>query len=132
MTFEPPTVLAFSGPGFNLSEYSLRGLTATLEPIAQTAQIVRDVNGGLLDLTDENFRKYRVTITCADQESPGFAEISSGADGIWPGALVTLTLLPHLGAASPLTLNMMVVAPWRESADEYAHQNSWQLELEEV
>lgn len=132
MTFEPPTVLAFSGAGFNLSEYSLRGLTAVLEPIAQTAQIVRDVNGGLLDLTDTNFRKYRVTLSCSDQESPGFAEISSGADGIWPGSLVTITLLPHLGATSPLTLNMMVVAPWRESADEYAHQNSWQLELEEV
>jgi hypothetical protein len=132
MVFSPPTLLAFSGDGFAFSDYSLRGLTATIEPIAQTAQIVRDCNGGLMDLTDSNFQKYRVTITCTDQESPGFAEMSTGGPGIWPGSLVAVTLLPHLGSASPLSLEMMVVAPWRESLDEWNHDNSWQLDLEEV
>src|SRR5574341_337271 len=132
MAFTPPTLLAFSGPGFDLSQYSLRGLTATLEPIAQSAQVVRDINANALDLSNASFRKYRVTISCSDQESPGFAEISSGADGIWPGALVTVTLVPQLGRAAAMTLNMIVVSPWRESADEYAAENSWSLELEQV
>jgi hypothetical protein len=133
MPFTPPTLLGLSGDGFDLSDYSLRGLTATLEPIAQTAQIVRDVNGNLLNLRDPIFDKYRVTISCTDQESPGFAGITTDdPNRVWPGSLVTVTLLPHLGAEEPLVLNMMVVAPWRESFDEWAHDNSWQLELEEV
>lgn len=132
MSFTPPTLLALSGSGFDLSDYSLRGLTATLEPIAQTAQIVRDVNGNLLNLVDPNFQKYRVSITCTDQDSPGFAETSSSEDGVWPGSLVTVTLIPHLGAIEPITLNMMVIQPWRESADEYAHSTSWQLDLEQI
>ncbi len=132
MVFTPPTLLGLFGTDFALSDYSLRGLTASLEPIAQTAQIVRDVNGNALDLSDDNFKKYRVTITCTDQESPGFAELSSGGLGVWPGSLVTVTLLPHLGAASPLVLSMVVVSPWRETMEEYQHSNSWQLELEEV
>ena len=132
MPFTPPSLLSFSGDGFDLSDYSLRGATVSLEPIAQTAQVVRDVNGNALDLSDANFRKYRVTISCTDQESPGFAEISTAAAGIWPGSLVSVTLLPHLGAVTPLVLNMIVVSPWRESLDEYAHDNSWELELEEV
>jgi hypothetical protein len=84
-------------------------------------------------LSDANFRKYRVTISCSDQESPGFAAITtSDPDRVWPGSLVTVTLLPHLGAEEPLELDMMVVSPWRESLDEWAHMNSWQLELEQV
>lgn len=132
MVFTPPSLLALSGAGFDLSDYSLRGLTASLQPISQSAHITRDVNGNAMDLSVEQFRKYRVQISCADHESPGFAAVSSVGDGVWPGSLVTATLLPQLGAATAITLNMMVIEPWAESADEYAATTSWSLTLEEV
>lgn len=132
MTFTPPTLMGFSGPGFSFSNYSLRGLTATLEPIAQTAQIHRTINGTAADFGDPIMRKYRVTITCKDQESPGFAETSSGDEGVWPGSPCTVTLIPQLGSSSQMVLSMIVVQPWREVADEWNADNSWELVLEEV
>lgn len=126
------SLISLSGPGFDLSLYALRGLTADLSPIDQSAQIERDVNGNLMDLSAPELRKYRVTIGCTDQESPGFASMSSDADGIWPGSLVTVTLMPQLGSADPITLDMMVTRPWSESRDEYGAASAWQIELEEV
>lgn len=132
MVFTPPSLLSLSGAGFELSDYSLRGLTASLQPISQSAQITRDVNGNAMDLSVEQFRKYRVVISCTDHESPGFAAVSSAGDGVWPGSPVTAVLLPQLGAATALTLSMMVTEPWSESLDEYAVANSWSLTLEQV
>lgn len=132
MVFVPPTLLSLTGAGFDLSDYSLRGLTASLAPIAQSAQIQRDINGNLMDLSVEQFRRYRVEISCTDMESPGFAAVSSAGDGVWPGSLVSVTLLPQLGDANALTLAMMVVEPWSESQDEWAADVSWNLVLEEA
>lgn len=126
------SLISLSGPGFDLPLYALRGLTADLSPIDQSAQIERDVNGNLMDLSAPELRKYRVTIGCTDQESPGFAAMTSDADGIWPGSLVTVTLMPQIGAADPITLDMMVTRPWSENRDEYGAASAWQIELEEV
>jgi hypothetical protein len=126
------TLLALVGPGFELSDYSLRALSATLTPIAQSASLARTINGTAIDLSFGQFQKYHVTITCTDQESPGFAALSSDGDGIWPGNLVTVTLIPQLGSAAALTLNMMVAAPWTETRSEWEAESSWTLELEEV
>lgn len=132
MPFIPPTILAFSGTDFDFSPYSLRGLTAKMEPISQSAQITRDINGNAIDLGVALFHKYRITITCEDQETPGFASVSSAGTGVWPGSLVSVTLPPHLGYSQAQTFSCVVVEPWSESFDEYAHQNSWQLVLEQV
>lgn len=132
MVFVPPTLLSLTGTGFDLSDYSLRGLTASLAPIAQSAQIDRDINGDLMDLSVVQFRRYRVEISCTDQESPGFAAVSSTGEGVWPGSLVQVVLLPQLGDANAITLNMMVTEPWQESQDEWAADVSWSLVLEEA
>ncbi len=126
------SLLGLTGPGFDLSKFALRGVTADLQPIDQSAQIERDVNGNVMDLSAPEFRKYALTIACSDQESPGFAAVSSESDGIWPGTLVTVTLPPQLGSVGPLEFDMMVVKPWRESRDEYGALTAWQLDLEEV
>ncbi len=132
MTFTPPSLLSFSGSDFDVSDYALRGLSASLTPIAQTAQIERNINGGIVDLSNPSFRKYRIQISCTDQESPGFAAMSSFSDGIWPGSFVTVTLPPQLGSADPLTIDCVVAEPWQESLEEYAADNSWQLVLEQI
>jgi hypothetical protein len=62
------TVLTLSGIG--VPPYSARGLTQTLEPIDAAAQLRRTVNGALRDFGYTPFRKYRSTISCADQEPP--------------------------------------------------------------
>ncbi len=126
------SLLSLTGPGFDLSKWALRGVTADLQPIDQSSQIERDVNGNAMDLSAPEFRKYALTISCADQESPGFAAVSSEADGIWPGTLVTVGLPPQLGSVGPLEFDMMVTKPWRESRDEYGALTSWQIDLEEV
>jgi hypothetical protein len=126
------SLLVLSGDDFDLSEYSLRGLTATLSPITQSAQVQRDINGNALDLGAEQMKKYRLQISCTDQESPGFAAITTAGIGVWPGSLVDVTLLPQLGSATPLQLEMIVVEPWSESVDEWGASNAWQLTLEET
>ncbi len=126
------SLLSLTGAGLNLSKWALRGVTADLQPLDQSSQIERDVNGNAMDLSAPEFHKYALTIGCNDQESPGFAAVSSEADGIWPGTLITVTLPPQLGSAEPITLDMMVTKPWRESRDEYGAITAWQLDLEEV
>jgi hypothetical protein len=127
------TLLSLVGSGFELSDYSLRGLSASLMPIDQSANVQRDINGNARDFSLGQFRKYKVRITCTDQESPGFAAIStSDPESVWPGSLVTVTLVPQLGSPTALTLNMIVSSPWAESRDEWAAATEWTLELEEV
>jgi len=69
--------------GIGIPPYSARGLSTTLTPIGQAAVLKRTINGELDDLSDSVFRKYRLTITCTDQQAPSF-------DGIFPGAVVTV------------------------------------------
>lgn len=121
------TLLSLTGAGFALSDYAVRGMTVELTQITQSAQVLRDINGNALDLSVAQMRKYRVTVTCRDQESPAFAE-----GGIWTGALVTATLIPQLGADDAIEIDCIVVEPWTESREEYEAESSWQLVLEEV
>ncbi len=120
--------------GFELGPWAARGITMTLEPVAAAGNIRRDINGTNVNLSAPQMRKYKATISCTDQESPGFAAMTSeNPDGIWPGDIFTVVCLPQLGSATPLTLTMMVMAPgWQESFDEYNAANGWSLELEEV
>ena len=132
MVFTPPSLLSLTGDGFDLSDYSLRGLTAKLTPISQSAQVRRDINAEASDWGNTAFRKYRVEISCTDFESPGFAAVSSVGDGVWPGSTVTVVLPPQLGDENAITLSCIVKEPWEESLDEWNADNSWRLILEEV
>lgn len=131
--------------------YSVRGLTQTLEPIGQAAQMRRTVNGTLIDLSEQAFRKYRSTITCADQQQPAL-------DGAWPGRILTVDCIAELSYRTsggsperPLAdttddaatrtegdftfyrprLTMMIV-DYRTDTDEWGAAVNWQLNMEEV
>jgi hypothetical protein len=140
------TLLVISGHG--IAPYSARGLTQTLEVVSEAAVVARSVNGGLVNLSPPQFRKFRSTIACTDVAAPALA-------ALWPGVVVDvdcvseLTYLTSLGSPVPdrtvaasrtegdytydrLRLTMMVVAPWTQSTDEYGASVQWQLELAEV
>jgi hypothetical protein len=125
MAGEPSTLLSIDGIDF--SPYSNRGLTMTLEPIAQAVDLRRDCNGLLVDVSLAQFRKYRSTVTCTDQEAPTFTDV-------WPGKFVTVICIPDMGVSdgvgNTLTMEMLVVA-WDTSRDEWGAELGWRLELEE-
>lgn len=117
--------------GIDLSAYSTRDITMQLEYIAQAAQVDRDINGSLIDLSEPQFRKYRVTITCTDVESPVLV-------GVHPGLPITVVCIPQLGLnkntedeQEVLTLSCLVM-PWSVSRQEYAGRTGWQIVAEEV
>jgi hypothetical protein len=75
--------------GIGLPAASIRGVTQTLEPIGAAAQLMRTVNGALVDVSAAAFRKYASTIRCSDQAPPAL-------DGLWPGQLVTVDCVAEL------------------------------------
>ena len=138
-------VLTLSGIG--VPPYSARGASQTLEPIGSSQQLRRTINGELIDISRAEFRKYRSTISCVDQQPPAI-------DGVWPGRVLTVGCISELsyltagGApARPLgsgssrtasdytfyrpSLTMRVVA-FSQDTDEYGAAVSWSLQLEEV
>jgi hypothetical protein len=138
-------VLTLSGIG--VPPYSARGASQTLEPIQASQQLRRTVNGELIDISRPEFRKYRSTISCAEQQPPA-------VDGVWPGQVVTVGCISELSyltaggspARTPVTgssrtegaytfyrpsLTMRVVT-FSQDTDEYGAETSWSLELEEV
>lgn len=66
-----------------LPPYSFRGITESFELIEQASQFRRDVNGNLHNVGADEFRLFRVTVQCRDQQSPGL-------DGVWPGRQLTM------------------------------------------
>jgi len=119
--------------GFSLSPYATRGIEMDCSPIDGAGDIQRDINANLIDWSNQAFRKLKAKISCADQESPGFAEMSSAADGIWPGSIFDVTFIPQLGLAEQMTVRMMVMAPgWQVHRAELSADTSWSLDLEEI
>ena len=133
--------------GIGVPPYSARGASQTLEPIQASQQLRRTINGELIDISRAEFRKYRSTISCVDQQPPAI-------DGVWPGRVLTVGCISELsyltagGApARPLvsgssrtegdytfyrpSLTMRVVA-FSQDTDEYGAAVSWSLQLEEV
>jgi hypothetical protein len=113
--------------GIDFSPWAARGITMTLEPIQQAANLARDCRGELVDISLEQFRQHKVSVTCTDHEAP---ELS----GIWPGQSVTIECIPYLGASNTtgdvLTLLARVTA-WSTSRDEWAAETAWKLEAEQ-
>jgi len=132
--------------GIGIPDYSARGLTQTLEPIEASANVRRTVNGALVDFSHAQFRKYKSTISCQDQEPPAI-------DGVWPGHVVTVDCVAELSypatgsPARPVVPGSarsdgafvfyrprleMRVTGFSVSLDEYGATTHWQMDLEEV
>lgn len=125
--------LSLASGAFTLSPYAARGIQMTLSPIDGAGDIARDINGNLIDWSNAQFRKLKAKISCTDQESPGFAEMSSVSESIWPGSVFEVTFIPQLGSADAVTVRMMVMAPgWQVSRDEINADTAWSLDLEEI
>lgn len=139
------TLLVLGGMG--VPAYAARGLIQTLEPIEASTQLRRTVNGALVDLSYQPFRKYKSTISCQDQEPPA-------VDGVWPGQTVTVECVAELcfltASAAPARpavsgsqrtegdftfyrpILTMRVTGFSLARDEYGATVSWQLQLEEI
>lgn len=144
------TLLVISAMG--VPPYAARGLTQTLEPIEAAVQLRRTVNGDLVDVSAPQLRKYRSTISCADQLAPAL-------NGVWPGMEVVVQCVAELAyltatgtperpeveiAPSEYASRVegiftyyrpeltMMVTGFRQQTDEYGAVVSWTLELEEA
>ena len=119
------TLLAIDDIDF--SQYAVRGITMTLEPIAQAASLARDCRGELVDISVAQFRQYKVSISCTDHEAPQLT-------GIWPGQDVTIVCIPGLGVPDTTDGQLTILAKvtaWNTSRDEWAAEVAWQLEAEQ-
>lgn len=128
--------------------YSARALTQTLEPIQSAVQMRRTVNGVLTDISAEQFRLYRSTITCRDQQHPAIS-------GIWPGMMLDVDCVVELsyedntdnvpereavfgsertesGFVFYRPKMLMMVELFRIDRDEWGAQIGWSLDLAEV
>ena len=123
LTHDPPyTLLAIDAIDF--SDYAVRGITMTLEPIDQAKALARDCRGVLTDISLAQFRMYKVSITCTDHEAPTLTNI-------WPGQNITISCIPGIGVGSPLVI-LAKVTHWDTSRDEWASEVAWKLEAEQI
>jgi hypothetical protein len=122
-----PTHTLLDIDGIDFSQYAVRGITMTLTPIEQAANVARDCRGQLADISLEQFRQYKVSITCTDHEAPELTDV-------WPGMDITITCIPGLGAANTTGDVMIILAKvtaWNTSRDEWAAEVAWTLEAEQ-
>jgi hypothetical protein len=139
------TVFRLSAMG--VPPYSARGLTQTLAPIAQAAQLKRTVNGNLKDVSFDGFKKYQSTVSGDDQEPPA-------VDGVWPGLEVVVDCIEELSyrtvggsperavveGSSRVSGNYTIYRPrlsmrivgFTMSKNEYDATINWSMELEEI
>lgn len=136
--------------GGQVTPYSVRGATQTLDLIMDNpmgSQIHRTINGGLMDLTYDQFRKYKSTISCNDQQVPAFDGAKQGqvmqVDCCAELSYLTIGGTPARDVVTGSSrvegdytfyrpqLDMMIVS-FRYSFQEWEAQYQWSLELEEV
>lgn len=138
----------FDGP--SLTPYSARGLSQTLDQIIENpmgSQIRRSINGTLIDLTYDQFRKYKSSITCTDQETPAF-DIAKQGQIVQVDCAAELSYLTAGGTPQRSvvagssrvegdytfyrpSLTMMVIA-FRTDFQEWESRYQWTLELQEL
>ena len=140
MSFKNPTTLISTAlqPGWG----SFNNVTCEVEPIMESAEMVRDWNGTLKNLADPLFQQYRVRVYSDDEMYP------AALGGLWPGETLSIVAPLLLGGSvnrpvpSTFTLdgrtwrkytfsNLMVVEPWRVSARERDKTVRWELTCEE-
>lgn len=120
------TLLSISG--IDIPDAAARGISVTLQP-EENGQLVRDVNGGAVDLTIEGFQKYRASIACTDQDAPLF-------DGIFRGSgPFSVSLVKNLGVTNTtddVLILSMYVDTWQTSSHEWSADVDWQIDLIEA
>lgn len=108
-------------------DWAVRGISVTLEPIPQSANLARDCRGTLVDISVAQFQKYKFTISCTDQDAPVLTDV-------WPGKIINVDLIPNMGVVNStdgvLSLNAMVTN-WQVTGDEYGASVAWQLDGEQ-
>ena len=126
--------------------YAARGLTQSLGPIDAAKQMRRTINGELINVAFDPFKKYTTSITCTDRDAPAFSKL-------WPGALIVVDCVTELAYRTGGTPERPVV-PGSErvvgnftyfrprltmrvmnnpnSMAEWQADNNWTLEAEEV
>lgn len=125
MAHPPYTLLQIDAISF--SDYAVRGITMTLEPIEQAKNVARDCRGDLADISVAQFRQFKITIVCTEHEAPELTDV-------WPGKDITITCIPGLGAANTtgdVLIILAKVTKWNTSRDEWAAEVAWQLEAEQ-
>jgi hypothetical protein len=133
--------------GLNIPPYSNRGANQTLEPIEQSKQTRRTINGVLRDLAMVEFQKFRSVISCEDQRPLAF-------NNIWPGKELIVDCIAELSyltaggsAARPVVPGSsyvegdytfyrprltMRLTEWTNAFDEYEASAPWSITLEEI
>ena len=126
-----PAHTLLSIDAIDFSQWAVRGITMTLEPIEQAANVARDCRGFLADISLAQFRQYKVSIECTDHEAPELI-------GVWPGQDITITCIPGLGVSNTTVTDgddvliiLCKVTTWNTSRDEWAAEVAWQLEAEQ-
>jgi hypothetical protein len=124
-----------------------RGISQTLEPIEAIIQRRRTINGTLVNIALDQFRKYKSSVNCTDQVPPAL-------DGVWPGDVITVKCIAELsyltsgGSPSRTVVSgssrvdgsytfyrpqlSMMVANINVRADEFGAVVGWSVDLEEV
>src|SRR5580765_7747076 len=122
-----PAHTLLSIDAIDFSQWAVRGITMTLEPIEQATALARDCRGILADISLAQFRMYKVTIECTDHEAPELT-------GIWPGQDVTIVCIPGLGVPNSTDGQMTILAKvtrWSTSREEWMAETAWSLEAEQ-
>jgi hypothetical protein len=119
----------------DFSDYAVRELTMTLAPIVTGNELVRNVDGGLMDWSSIQFRKFAITISCGDLDPPAFMDI-------WPGKIIHVRCINDLIAPSGGTADLIstdgtislvaMVSGWKSSRDDWGAITSWELDAQEV
>lgn len=141
-----PTNLVIDGIG--VMPYSARGLSQSIDPIAEAIHLERSDNGEFLDFSYSAFHKYKSTITGSDQRPPSVS-------GKWPGKLVVVECIATLSHPEyeefdrePVNYDdaivyeagfviyrprlTMLVMNFSYEENEFGAVVGWTLELEEV
>jgi hypothetical protein len=141
----PDTVLVLSSMGIPL--YSARGLKQTWAPIGEAGFVLRDINGELCDLGDENFDKIATVISGEDVRSPAFNDIRIGklltVDCIFELAYLTSGGSPQFSVVSgssyvegdftryrPQMIGRVV--SFEADSDEWESITTWSLGIEQL
>lgn len=143
MSLTDDTLLLLEGVG--IPRYSARGMTQTLAPIDELANVRRTINGTAIDLSADQFQKFKSSLSASDQAPPAII------GGKWPGAEVVVHCVAELvrdeyeDASRPVVsgserdngdgfifyrpILTMIVLSFSVSKDEWGAVIGWQMDL---
>jgi hypothetical protein len=140
----PETILSLGNIAFPVG--SARNIKQTLEPINIVRR--RTVNGDLRSVTPEQLKRWRVSVSCSDQNTPAIDDLLSLDDEIEVVPIQEWKFTTATGAPSrriadgtdhdedgityyrPLLI--MMITAFSSSADgEWTADQSWSITLEE-